>query len=80
MNIRILVNRTIILPAVLYGCKTLSLTLREVHRPRVFENKVLKRIFEPKRDLLTIYTHHSELQVVTAPPLISHFTNYDSTR
>jgi hypothetical protein len=35
---------------VLYGCKTWSLTLREEHRLRVFENRVLRRIFGPKRD------------------------------
>jgi hypothetical protein len=35
---------------VLYGCATWSLTLREEHRLRVFENRVLRRIFGPKRD------------------------------
>jgi hypothetical protein len=39
----------IILPVVLYGCETWSLTLREEHRLRVFENRVLRRIFGPKR-------------------------------
>jgi hypothetical protein len=38
---------------VLYGCETWSLTLREGHRPGVFENRVLKRIFGPKRDEVT---------------------------
>jgi hypothetical protein len=42
--------KTIILPVVVYGCETWSLTLREEHRPRVFENRVLRRIFGPKRD------------------------------
>jgi hypothetical protein len=42
--------KTIILPLVLYGCETWSLTLREEHRLRVFENRVLRRIFGPKRD------------------------------
>jgi len=37
------------LPVVLYGCETLSLTLREERRLRVFENRLLKRIFGPKR-------------------------------
>jgi hypothetical protein len=37
------------LPVVLYGCETWSLTLREEHRLRVFENRVLRRIFGPKR-------------------------------
>jgi hypothetical protein len=43
----------IILPVVLYRCETLSLTLREEHRLRVFENSVLRRIFGPKRDEVT---------------------------
>jgi hypothetical protein len=41
---------TIILPFVLYGYETWSLTLREEHRLRVFENRVLRRIFGPKKD------------------------------
>jgi hypothetical protein len=45
--------RTIILPVVLYGCETWSLTLREVLRWGVFENRVLRRIFGPKRDEVT---------------------------
>jgi hypothetical protein len=45
--------KTIILPAVLYGYETLSLTLREEHRLRVFENRMLRRIFRPKRDEVT---------------------------
>ena len=45
--------RTIILPVVLYGCETWSLTLRENHRLKVFENRVLRRIFGPKRDVVT---------------------------
>jgi hypothetical protein len=47
---KIKIYRTIILRVVLYGCKTLSLTLREKCRLRVFKNKVLRRIFGPKRD------------------------------
>jgi hypothetical protein len=42
-----------ILPVVLYGCETWPLTLREEHRLRVFENRVLRRIFGPKRDEVT---------------------------
>jgi len=49
-NLKIKINRTIILPAVLYGCETWSLTVREECRLRVFENRVLRRIFGPKRD------------------------------
>jgi hypothetical protein len=42
--------KTIILPVVLYGCETWSLTLREEHRLRVFKNRVLRRMFGAKRD------------------------------
>jgi hypothetical protein len=42
--------KSIILPVFLYGCKTWSLTLREEHRLRVFENRVLRRVFGLKRD------------------------------
>ena len=52
-NLKIKTYRTIILPVVLYGCETWSLTLREERRLRVFENRVLRRIFGPKRDELT---------------------------
>jgi hypothetical protein len=44
------IYKTIILPFVLYECETWSLTLREERRLRVFENRVLRRIFGPKRD------------------------------
>ena len=43
----------VILPVVLYGCETWSLTLREERRLRVFENRVLRRVFGPKRDEVT---------------------------
>jgi hypothetical protein len=49
-NLKIKIYRTVILPVVLYGCETWSLTLREEHRLRVFENRVLKRLFGPKRE------------------------------
>jgi hypothetical protein len=47
------VYETIILPVVLYGCKTWSLTLREEHGFRVFGNRMLMRIFRLKRDEVT---------------------------
>ena len=47
---KIKIYKTIILPVVLYGCETWSLTLREGSRLRVFENRILRRIFGPKRD------------------------------
>jgi hypothetical protein len=48
-NLKIKIYRTIILPVVLYGCEAWSLTLREERRLRVFENRVLRRVFGPKR-------------------------------
>jgi hypothetical protein len=51
--VRVKIYKTIILPVVLYGCETCYLTLREEHRLRVFENRVLRRIFGPKRDEVT---------------------------
>jgi hypothetical protein len=45
-NVKIRIYKTIILPVVLYGCKAWSLTLREEHRLRVFENRVLRGYFE----------------------------------
>jgi len=52
-NLKIKIYRSIILPAVLYGCETWSLTLREERKLRVFENMMLRRIFGPRRDEVT---------------------------
>jgi hypothetical protein len=52
-NIKVKIYKPIILSVVLYGCETWSLTLWEEHRLRVFENRVLRRIFGPKRDEVT---------------------------
>jgi hypothetical protein len=52
-NFKIKIYRTIIFPVVLYGCETWSLTLREECRLRVFENRVLRRVFGPKREEMT---------------------------
>jgi len=52
-NLTIRIYRTIILPVVLYGRETWSLTLKEGRRLRVFENRVLRRIFGSKRDEVT---------------------------
>jgi hypothetical protein len=49
-NVKITICKTRVLPVVLYGCETWSLTLREEHRLRVLEIRVLRRIFGPKRD------------------------------
>jgi hypothetical protein len=52
-NLKIKIYRTIILPVALYGCETWSLTLREERRVRVFENRVLRKVFGPKRNEVT---------------------------
>jgi hypothetical protein len=72
-NLKIRIYKTIILPVVLYGCETWSLTLREEHRLRVFENRVLRRIFEPKRDEVTgewRKLHNEELHYLYSLPSI----------
>jgi hypothetical protein len=51
--VKVRIYKTIILPVVLYGCETWSLTVREEHKLRVFENSSLRRIFGPKRDGMT---------------------------
>jgi hypothetical protein len=52
-NLKIKIYRNINLPVVLHGCETWSLTQREERRLRVFENRVLRRVFGPKRDKVT---------------------------
>jgi hypothetical protein len=52
-NVKLRICKTIILPVVLYGCETLSLTLKEEHRLNMFGNRVLKRIFGLRRDKVT---------------------------
>jgi len=52
-NLKTKIHRTIILPILLYGCETWSLTWREERKLRVFENMVLRRIFGPRRDEVT---------------------------
>jgi hypothetical protein len=72
-NTKIKIYRTIILPVVLYGCETWSFTLREEHRLRVFENRVLGRIFGPKRDGVTVEwrrLHNEELNDLYSSPNI----------
>jgi hypothetical protein len=49
-NLKIKIYKTIIFPLVLYGCETWSLTLRDEHIMMVFENRVLRRIYGPKRE------------------------------
>jgi hypothetical protein len=72
-NTKIRVYRTVVLPVVLYGCETWSLTLREEQRLRVFENRVLRRIFGPKRDEATgdwRRLHNEELNDLYSSPNI----------
>jgi hypothetical protein len=67
------IYKTRILPVVFYGCETLSLTLREEHRLGVFENRVLRRIFGPKRDEVTggwRKLHNEELHGLYSSPSI----------
>jgi hypothetical protein len=72
-NTKIKTYRTVILPVVLYGCEVWSLTLREEHRLRVFENRVLRGIFGPKREGVTgewRRLHNEELNDLYSSPNI----------
>jgi hypothetical protein len=70
-NLKVKIYKTIILPVVLYGCETWSLTLREWHRLTVSENRVLRGIFGPKRDEVTGQwrkLHNTELHNLYSSP------------
>jgi hypothetical protein len=70
-SVKIKIYRTVMLPVVLYGCETWSLTLREECRLRVFENGVLRRIFGPERDEVTgewRRLHNKELYALYSSP------------
>jgi len=72
-NLKIKIYRTIILPFVLYGCETWSLTLREERKLRVFENMVLRRIFGARRDEVTgewRRLHNEDLNYLYSSPNI----------
>jgi len=72
-NIKINIHRTIILPVVMYGCETWSLTLREERGLKVFENRVLRGIFGPKRNEVTgewRKLHNEELNDLYCSPNI----------
>ena len=72
-NLKIKIYRTKILPVVLCGCETWSLTLREERKLRVFENMVLRRIFGSKRDEATgewRRLHNEELNDLYSSPNI----------
>jgi PAS domain-containing protein len=73
-NLKVKIYRTIILPVVLYGCETWSLTLREERRLRVFENRVFRRVFGSKRDEVTgkwRKLHNEELSDLYSLPNIA---------
>jgi len=70
-NLKIKIYRAVILPVVLYGCETWSLTLREERKLRVIENMVLRRIFGPRRDEVTGESrrlHNEELNDLYSSP------------
>jgi hypothetical protein len=72
-NVKVKIYKTIILPVILYEYETWSLTLREEHRLRVFENRVLRRILGPKRDEVTgewRKLHNEELHMLYSSPNI----------
>jgi hypothetical protein len=72
-NLNIKIYGTIILPVALYGCETWPLTLREERRLRVFEKRVLRRIFGPKRDVVTVkwrQLHNEDLNDLYSSPNI----------
>jgi hypothetical protein len=71
--VKVRIYKTIILPVVLYGCETWSLTVREEHKLRVFENRMFRRIFGPKRDRVTggwRKLHNEELHNLYSSPSI----------
>ena len=72
-NLKIKVYRTVILHVVLYGCETWSLTLREERKLRAFENRVLRKIFGPRREEVTgewRRLHNEELNDLYSSPNI----------
>jgi hypothetical protein len=79
-NVKFKIIKIIILPVVLYGCETWSLMLREEHRLRVFENRVLRRTFGPKRDEVTgewRKLHSEELHVLYSSSVLLGRSNQE---
>ena len=72
-KLKVKTYKTIILPVVFYGSETWSLTLKEEHRLRLFENKVLRKMFGAKKDEITgewRKLHNAELHALYSPPNI----------
>jgi hypothetical protein len=70
-NVKVKMYRVVILPVILCECETWSLTLTEEHRPRVFENKVLRKVFGPKKDEVSgewRRLHNEELHALYSSP------------
>jgi hypothetical protein len=81
-NVKLRIYNKTILPAVVYGCETWTLTLREEHRLRVFENRAL-RIFGPKRDEVTAGWEkplNEELRDLYSSPSTIRMIKYRRTR
>jgi hypothetical protein len=74
-NVKIKIYRTIILPVVLYGCEIWSLTLKEECRLRIFENKVLRRVFGPKRNEVTGEWRRLHNEELYAPVLLTRYSS-----
>ncbi|KAJ4442302.1 hypothetical protein ANN_12170 [Periplaneta americana] len=70
-NLKVRIHKTVMLPVVLYGCETWTLTLREEHRLRIFENKLLRKVIGAKRDEVTgewRKLHNAELHALYSSP------------
>jgi hypothetical protein len=77
MNVKVEIYKTIILPVVLYGCETCSVTLREEHRLRVLERRILRRIFGPKWDEVSVEwrkLHDEEHHNCTHPQILGRLS------
>jgi hypothetical protein len=74
-NVKVKIYKTIILPVVLYGCETWSVTLREENRLRVFEDRVLRIIFGPKMDEVTgewRKLHNEEFRILYSSQILAY--------
>ena len=79
-NLKIKIYRTIILPVVLYGCETWSLKLREECKLRLFEKRVLWRIFGPRRDEGTVEWRKLRNEVLNDPYSSPNFVRIVKSR